>query len=81
MTARPDAAPVGGPQRIFGISGIAEGYEARRPRRTDGDQFVGKILPIPTSWYPDRYTNLVPLSGCLAGSWFGADKTGARRLS
>src|SRR6185295_19140675 len=74
--------PVGGPQRLFGISGNSfEGY--MKPGVRDEPtmiQFVGKNSPNPEiTWYPDRYTNFGPAVGfAWQVPWFGAGRTTVR---
>jgi hypothetical protein len=74
--------PVGGPQRIFGISGNSfEGWMNPGVRAEPTlIQFVGKNSPNPDiTWYPDRYTNFGPAVGfAWQVPWFGADKTTVR---
>jgi Carboxypeptidase regulatory-like domain len=72
---------VGGPSRIFGISGDSNGWFVPGVR---GDltsvEFVGKNSPKPgTSWYPNDWNNFGPAIGfAWQLPWFGAGKTTIR---
>ena len=73
---------VGGPWRIFGISGNS--FEDWMKPGVRGEptsiEFVGKNSPKPdTPWYPDDYNNFGPAVGfAWQVPWFGAGKTTLR---
>jgi hypothetical protein len=73
---------VGGPWRIFGISGNS--FEDWMKPGVRGEptsiEFVGKNSPKPdTPWYPDDYNNFGPAVGfAWQVPWFGAGKTTIR---
>jgi hypothetical protein len=72
---------VGGPSRIYGISGDSGGWFVPGVR---GDltsvEFVGKNSPKPgTPWYPNDWNNFGPAIGfAWQVPWFGAGKTTIR---
>src|SRR5215470_7355460 len=74
--------PVGGPNRIFGISGNSfDGWWKPGVRAEPTVmQFVGKNSPHPsTTWYPDDYNNFGPAVGfAWQVPWFGAGRTTVR---
>ena len=74
--------PVGGANRIFGISGNSFDGFWKPGARADltAMQFVGKNSPNPgTTWYPNDYNNFGPAVGfAWQVPWFGAGKTTVR---
>ena len=74
--------PVGGPYRIFGISGnsFADWMKPGVRAEPTAMQFVGKNSPNPgTPWYPNDYNNFGPAVGfAWQVPWFGAGKTTVR---
>src|SRR4029077_18048269 len=73
---------VGGPWRIFGISGNSFADWMRPGVRAEPTaiEFVGKNSPKPgTPWYPNDYNNFGPAFGfAWQVPWFGAGKTTVR---
>ncbi|MBI2149040.1 MAG: carboxypeptidase regulatory-like domain-containing protein, partial [Acidobacteria bacterium] len=73
---------VGGPSRIFGISGssFADWMKPGVRGEPTAIEFVGKNSPKPgTPWYPDDWNNFGPAVGfAWQVPWFGAGKTTVR---
>jgi len=73
---------VGGPSRVFGISGnsFEDWFKPGVRGELTSIQFVGKNSPNPdTSWYPNDMNNFGPAVGfAWQVPWFGAGKTTLR---
>src|SRR5206468_9966097 len=74
--------PIGGPSRIFGVSGNSFADWMKPGVRSEPTvmQFVGKNSPHPdTNWYPDDWNNFGPAVGfAWQVPWFGAGRTTVR---